>query len=219
MRVATWTLIAVLASCAPALAQVQRTYWGVDAGITPKWKVPTTFKPLFDADALVVTGSSFEIGFVRGSIRGGDWGVSYVRKSIRDTTTVSRLDTSCVGCGVFFTSPDARMSGVEVRRFASFGTIKERVQIGMNLAVGVAQIKGTVRSMAVTGTGTTIEEVDAKTLFQPCGTDIKVVPLGKLEFAVAGILGPDVKVRGSGGFDSLGYSTFSIAVVYFVGAR
>jgi hypothetical protein len=56
--------------------------------------------------------------------------------------------------------------------------------------------------------------IEAKTLFE---TD--KVPLGKLEFAVAGILAPGLKVRVGYGFDFPGYPIFSVSGVYLFGSQ
>jgi len=209
----------LLMSSVPALAQVQRTHWGVAGGFTPKWETHETFKQFFDADSATFEGTDIRLGFVRGSIVGGDWGVSFVRRSVSDRSNVSRLTGECAGCGQFFTATDARMTGVEVNKFVPFGTIKDRVQIGMNFAGGVAQLKGSVRAVSVSPAGTTAQDVEAKELFAPWGYQPNVVPLGKIEIAVAAILAPDLKLRVGGGFDFPGYNRINASLVYLIGAR
>jgi hypothetical protein len=218
--VVTAMIIGFLFSSAPADAQIRRTYWGVDGGVEPSWVVPSAFKTLFDANSVAVKGSEFRIGFVRGSIMEGDWGVSLVHKGVSDNSSVSRLQSSqCNGCGNFFTTSGASMTGVEIHKFVPFGTIRRRVQIGMNFAGGVGELNGTAHETSVSRSGTVSQDVDASTLFAPGGKVIKAVPLGKIEFAVAGILAPDLKIRASGGFDMPGYDKFSLTLVYLFGAR
>jgi hypothetical protein len=186
----------------------------------PAWEVPEPLKAFFDAESVTLKGTEFRVGFVRGSILGGDWGVSFVQKRIGDDFEVSRPRASeCATCGVSFGLPDASIRGVEFHRFASFGTIKERVQIGMNFAGGIGSLKGTVQVTSVSRTGTIVQRVEAAELFAPWGQELSIVPLAKVELAVAAIVGPDVKVRVSGGFDFPGYDRVNIAVVYFFGAR
>jgi hypothetical protein len=219
-RIVVVVVLGLLSCSVPARAQAQRTYWGVSGEVEPVWQVPSSFKVLFDADSLTFKGSEYSIGFVRGSILGGDWGVSFVHKTVSDNSNVTRLLSSqCAGCGNYFTTSGASFTGVEVHRFVPFGTIKQRVQIGMNFAGGVAELNGTVHELSVSPTGAVSQNVDASTLFAPGGHQIKVIPLAKIEFAVAGILGPDLKIRAGGGFDFPGYNKFNIAVVYFFGAR
>jgi hypothetical protein len=93
------------------------------------------------------------------------------------------------------------------------------VQIGMNFAGGVAQLKGTVQARSVSAGRTVIQQTESKELFSPWGQQLDVVPLAKIELAVAVILGPDVKVRAGGGLDFPGYDRFNIAVVYLFGVR
>lgn len=220
----TLTTVVVVLGClfcsVPAHAQARRTYWGVSGGGAPTWEVPSTFKVFFDADSVNVKGSEFRIGFVRGSILDGDWGVSFVHKTVRDNSNLTRLLSSqCAGCGNLFTTSGVSLTGVEIHRFVPFGTIKQRVQLGMNFAGGVAQSNGTVHEVSVSRTGSSSQDVAASTLLAPGGQELKAVPLAKVEFAVAGILGPDLKIRASGGFDFPGYDKFSITVVYLFGAR
>jgi hypothetical protein len=83
----------------------------------------------------------------------------------------------------------------------------------------VGQLKGTVRATSVTSTGTSVDNVDAKVLFAPWGNEMDLMPLGRIELAVAVILGPDLKVRASGGFDFPGYNIVNFGLVYLFGAR
>jgi hypothetical protein len=227
MRVVAFAIAAgLLMSPAAAQAQARRTYWGVTAGIAPAWETPTQFKTFFNADDLTFSGSDLSIGFVRGAILEGDWGVSFVRRKVSDNATVSRAQATplCANCGAFFTMSGVSMSAVEIHRFAPFGTIKQRVQIGLLASVGVASLDGTVRDQVVfTPRAGVIQsitsDVKASTLFAPAGHDLSVVPTGKLELAVAGIIGPDLKIRASGGINFPGYEKFSLSVIYLIKAR
>lgn len=226
MRVVAFVIAAgLLLTPVAAQAQARRTYWGVTAGFTPTWETPTQLKSLFNADDLTFTGSDLNIGFVRGSILEGDWGVSFVHRKVSDDASVSRAQPSlCATCGVFFTVSGVTMNGVEIHRFSPFATIKQRVQIGINLAVGVASLDGTVHERVATAprpgvVQSVTADVSPSSLISPGGHDLTVAPIGKLELAVAGIIGPDLKVRASGGLNFPGYSKFSLAVVYLIHAR
>jgi hypothetical protein len=195
---------------ANASAQPNRQYWGVEASVAPSWEVKDSFKKLFDADAIDLSGSEFRIGFVRGQTLEGDWGVSYVRQSVKDG---ARITTSTVDR----TAANVAVNGVRVNKFAPFGTIKDRVQLGMAIGIGVGSATGTVTERNLrTGISTVVE---AKHFFAPFGADIPVVPLGNLEFAVAVIGGPGFKVKASGGFNYPGTSVFTIGAVYLFGEK
>jgi hypothetical protein len=84
---------------------------------------------------------------------------------------------------------------------------------------GIGKLDGIVRQLTIAPSGTNEEVVEAETLFAPAGVEWKIVPLFKLELAVAGILGPDLKVRAGGGLNLPGYSVFNLTVSYFFGAR
>ena len=175
---------------------------------------------LFDADDIAFTGSELQIGVVRGSVAKGEWGVSFVRKNVDDESEVRRqVGVECAGCGTILTMRSTKLTGVEIHRFAPFATIKDRVQIGVNLGGGVGKLDGEVRELTIAAGGTNEQAVEAAKLFAPAGVQFKIVPLFKLELAVAGILGPDLKVRASGGLNLPGYSVFNLSVSYFFGAR
>jgi hypothetical protein len=211
----------------PASAQSRRTLWGVHGGFSPNWKVPNAFEFLFNADEIAIKGSEFRIGFVRGRIFEGDWGVSLIRKQFAEGST-SFLDVSpCddTPCGTFYTTTsNTSLLGVEVHKFAPFGTIRQRVQIGISVGGGIASMRGTLTKLNRERVGTidihqTLEDVKASELFQPGGTKLKVVPIGRLELAVAGILGPGLKVRAGGGLNLPGYSSLSVEFLYLFGVQ
>jgi hypothetical protein len=51
------------------------------------------------------------------------------------------------------------------------------------------------------------------------GEELPVVPLGRLELAVAAIVMPGLKVRASGGINYPGVATFTVGGVYLFGER
>lgn len=223
-------------------AQTALTSWGVIFGVSPTWRVPeNTLKSFFDAETTTLEGSELRIGFVRGQPLRGDWGLSLIHKRLKDGSGLvtkpralgdddTAFSTDFSGRPVVFTytSRDTTLLGAEAHRFVAFGTISERVQIGMNLAIGVGQLRGSIDRSAVFFSGTVAnpgvqaaafeaQPVEAKMLFAPWGRQVDWVPLGKVEFAVGGILTPSLKIRASGGFNMPGTQIFSINALYLFG--
>lgn len=191
----------------PATVAAQDTFWGVSAEVTPQWKSMAVFDAVYGAEELDISGGDFRVGFVRGRTIGSEWGVSFVRKSLKEGGLIATADQT------FAFQGDAGMVGVEVNRFAVFGTIRGRVQIGMIIGAGVASLRGTAR----TAQG---EIVEAKEAFSLAGnSDIPVHPIGRLEFGGAAIVTAGFKIRVSGGLDWPGTAKLTIGGVYFFGER
>ena len=115
-------------------AQDRRAHWGVSAGLAPRWTASSAWvERIYGADTIDWAGSDLRVGVVRGSDLGGDWGISFVRRSFDDG---GLYDDTYVTNGVTAT-------GVEFHRFAPFGTIRDRVQIGLEVASGVVMLDGT----------------------------------------------------------------------------
>ena len=216
LRVLTLVLL-VAVSARPALAQDQ---WGVSAGLTPSWQTANPSRFLFGADDIQMHGSEVRFGVVRGNVIGSDWGFSFVDKSIDENSTLQVDASNCLGepCGTFYrTLSETRLTGVEFYQFQPFNTWRERVQLGMVGAVGVGWLRGTINKRTVSDQGLVESAgVPADELFPPSST---LVPLMKLELAVAGIVAPGLKVRVGGGFSMPGYHTFGITLYYFVPGR
>ena len=69
-----------LATASPALAQKEPSHWGAQVSFVKSWTMADQVKKLLSGDEgseVKIEGSEFEIGFVRGSTLGGDWGVSF----------------------------------------------------------------------------------------------------------------------------------------------
>lgn len=210
-------------------AQDRRSHWGVTTGFTPNWTVPSNFKILWDADAVDYEGSEFRVGFVRGSELGGDWGVSFVRKPVKDGSVIDKT-SSFEGTrqGAIHVAEDVLLTGVEVHKFSPFVTIRNRVQVGLDYGGGVVVFDGTMETTAfmvdfiqqpdgsvvpVQG-ASTVSETDAADLF-------RAIPFsfGRLELAVAVIAAPGLKVKVKGGLNFPGTQTFSLSVNYLFSAR
>jgi hypothetical protein len=184
----------------PAAAQAQDSFWGVSASFTPTWKTPDQFKVAFQADGIDLKGSEFRAGIVRGRTLGGDWGISFVRKSLAGGSVVNKDG------GLYQFGDRVVLTGGTIERFGVFGTIKDRVQIGMLMGIGAARIEGTV-----TRNGSDVPAAEA---LAPLDQNIKFSPLARLELGLGLIVAEGFKLRVSGGLNYPGYTTFSVGGVF-----
>lgn len=217
-RITTVVLAATLGLASEVAAQTPEQ-WGVSVGMTPTWHMTDSLGFLFNADAVKLQGSELRIGVVRGWLYEGEWGLSFVDKPFDEDSSLNANVEACSRgmCGIFYrTLPDVRLTGVEFHQFRPFKTWKERVQLGTIGAIGIGWLRGNVYRRTTTEQSD-VESFDAEAgeLFPPRDT-MNVVPLLKLELAVAGILAPGFKVRASGGFSMPGYETFSVTFVYLI---
>jgi len=199
LRVLAVTLFALVVT--PTICAAQDSFWGVSASFTPTWKTPDNFKVVFRADSVDLSGSEFRVGIVRGRTPGGDWGISFVRKSLKSGGVVDGEE------GRYVLGDDVMLTGGTLERFGVFGTIKDRVQIGILMGIGAAQIKGTATRNNTTA-------VPAAEALRPLNLDIKFSPLARLELGVAIIVAEGFKVRASGGLTYPGYTTFSVGGIF-----
>ena len=233
-------LVFLLAFPPSVLAQSENSHWGVIVAFTPEWSVADgLFEDLFESQPNNLTGSEFQIGIARGRMLSGDWGVSLVRRKVKEGSTIGAREQQCEnvgsntqGCYVFgdvYRYNDVMLTGLEVHKFLPFVTVKERVQVGVNFSGGFGVYSGTATqtrhdsdfvfvppnsNRIVERAPVTTPGIEAKTLFA-----LDTVPLGKLELAVAGILAPGVKVRVGYGLDFPGYPIFSVSGVYLFGSE
>jgi hypothetical protein len=230
--------IAVFAAGAsPAAAQSLRpedpSHWGAKVSFVSSWTMADQIKKLLadDGSVLTVDGSEFEIGFVRGSRFGGDWGVSYVRKPWKDGSGDSKTSQDCFNQAQTICRPRTEvnatqnviLTGVEVHWFISFVTIKQRVQVGLNVAGGIAQTSGQVITTTDSFNPTAFNQ-QGPTAFQPVHEvetqDAKdqlfpYFPLFKLEPVVSVIVAPKIKVQVAYGVNFPSISPRVMAVVLF----
>ena len=231
---AKWLVAVALVLMAQSVNAQSR--WGLTGGFTPSWQFLQPVADLLDKE-VSISGSEFEVGVVRGRHEGGDWGLSFVRKNVKDGSMVRDLVGACFSIDrgpdtclpTTFTPIGMSVQGVEAHTYLPFVTIKRRVQIGMNLAGGVGKVSGhveerrsevdfvfdPVRRQTVPRFYETVEITEAKTLL--AGHDI--VPLAKIELAAAVLVAPGLKVRVSGGFNVPGYRTFGVTSTYLFGSR
>jgi hypothetical protein len=232
------SLFAVLSvGWVPAVASAQSpepSHWGVSFSATPKWEMADQLKELIEEDNAVVdiTGSEFTIGVVRGSQFGGDWGVSFVRKPFKDGSSVVTVEQDCFQ-STCLTSTESlimegvKLTGVEVHWFWRMVNIKQRVQIGLNIAGGIANVSGTIiettddfnvtffnpQTGQITATPRrTVETHDAAEEL------VERFPLAKLEAMGSIIVAPGLKLKVAGGLNFPAYS-FRVGLVYLIGAR
>lgn len=242
MRRCSVVLVFVVTCLAPVVAFAQATaaapspdptksHWGLSGSFTPTWKVPEALGDMFDG-TVDISGSEFTIGLVRGRSTSGDWGISFVRKPFKDGSTVSKPDEDCFDSTCFDRSTrvvtkGVVLTGAELHKFIPFGTIKGRVQIGLNLSAGVATFKGSIEETEhdydttftpgnpnpVRTPTTTVTTKDAKELVD----SLSVVPLAHLGVVVAVIAGPNVKLRWEGGLSLPGYSYARLMATILLG--
>ena len=228
---------ALLAWSSPAEAQFQfdEDFWGVSASFTPTWKSPREFRFLIGAEDLDLQGSEFRIGVVRGRVLDGEWGLSFVSQTIDEGSTVDLVknfpdEASFVcpagspasgSCGVSYTTGSmTKLYGIEAHRFIPFATFSDRVQVGMNIAGGAGWYRETVTRRLRDPNPAIPDDimiVQASELTLPRDSNTPV-PIFKVEVAAAGIVGPNLKVRASGGFGFPGNQLLSLSVVYFFGS-
>ncbi len=208
-----------------AFAQLSDSkHWGVSVSFTPKWEAMDRFRDVFVEEEGTIEGTEFTIGFARGSMRGGDWGVSFVRKPFKDGSTFSETSTDCEPAFGCFTSTrtlvfrQVYLRGVEYHWSKPFVTFADRVQVGMNISAGAGFVEGN------------IEETHELTAPPPApgfhdtfvgpakDTLWPVYPLIKVEAEGSVAIVPGVKVKVSGGFNFPGI-TARIAAVYLIGSK
>jgi hypothetical protein len=209
-----FVMMAMLICASHAAAQ---TRWGVSFAVTPSWETGPGVNHLFAADRIDMQGSEVRFGVVRGQDLGNDWGISFVRTTIANDSSLD-VDVSSCGrgtCGTFLRTLQAtQLTGIEVHQFEAFKTFRDRIQIGGLGAVGVGWLRGQVYKRT-TSDDTDVESFDTKAgeLFPPTKS---VMPLVRIEIAAAAIIVPGLKVRASGGFSMPGYHKFGVTFFYLI---
>jgi hypothetical protein len=118
------------------------------------------------------------------------------------------------------------LQGVEFHSFIPFATIKDRVQIGLNLAGGIARTRGEIEetfenvSRFTLPNGQVITNTDTSSGVFPADEIIyKYQPLGKVEAQAAFILAPSFKLKVGGGFNMPSAAAFRVGAVFLIGAK
>ena len=224
------SLLASFAVVTAASAQ-DKSSWGVSGSLVPTWTVPSKLSTMF-GDDVVISGSDFSVGIVRGRELSGDWGVSFVRQRWNDGSHVSDVSLDCQsftnGCfqsGTSYATSKVQLSGVKLHKFVPFGTIKQRVQIGLNVAGGIGYVSGNVKSDEYGINQSFVNNRNVGT--QTHSTSVLLardeiasrLPLGDLQLAVAFLTVPGLKVRAAGGVNFPGTTSFTLTGVYFFGGK
>lgn len=253
--------MAVMVFAGPASAQ-DKSSWGVQVSVTPSWETfPALESRAFgassepwDAENLIepgskiflrrligdwlgagtdVSGSDLTVGVVRGNINGGEWGVSYVRRNIDDSSRIENMGLECFGPSGDFCVAKGRtyelhsvsMNGAEVYKFIPLFRVN-RIQIGAMLAGGVARMGGsaTKRALAPSITsqtltqfavnaGYTVQEVSAADML--ANLDVSsIFPLARAEVTVAVRVTQHLRVKAGGGFNHPGIAKISVGTTY-----
>ncbi len=228
--------VCVVLLSGPALAFAQQPHsssWGVVSSVNPEWKAGSPFDRLFSG-SVDIAGSDFSIGIARGRELGGDWGVSYVRQRWNDGSGVTDIEqdcssapNACLNAGEFYRTQNVVVSGILVHKFVPFGTIKRRVQLGLNVAGGVGSVSGTIEKHSLfpdytfdrTGRPTAIVQRETVEMIPAKEELLSTYPMGKVQAAVAVIVAPGLKVRFAGGIDFPGTNKFSVTGLYLFGAK
>lgn len=223
--------VVLLVGASTGLAQdARQSHWGISASLVPRWSFPDALADVWDLES-DMTGSEFRAGVVRGSDGGGDWGVSFVKKTIDDNSVVQLREQACVQLpggaaecarGAYHRTRGAGMRGVEAYLFMPFATIR-RTQIGVTLAGGVAQIQGTsdrfIEHLIVNGSTVTrgtdsIGAAPFKETFQELPQDWTVTPIGRVELGVGYLVAPGFKIRASAGVNFPGFHRIGFHAQY-----
>ena len=212
LRSMSFFFFAALGVATPLLAQEipidpDPSHWGVQISISP-WSAGEKFRGLMDARDLDISGRSVRVGISRGRMRGSEWGVTYLRRTINEG---SRL-VDYLGRTYNF-GESVRLTGVMGEQFGSFGTIANRVQIGVLIGGGLAKVEGLVFPSSGG------EPRDAREVLTLFAHETSFQLLARAEIGAAILVAPGVKVRVSGGFDWPGTTVVTITGLYFFGGQ
>jgi hypothetical protein len=233
------TLSLTLWSSVAAAQEIDEGRWGVNVSFAPKWgdREAIRTKLQWGNEDFPFEGSEILVGFVRDNARGGDWGVSYVRKPIKDMTiATSSTEQNCFGpnnsiCETFVletsnSSQSVVVDGVEIHWFVPF-VRANRFRLGVNIGGGAGFSSGRVAYFE-TFTSTLTQPgfpplVQVDTFFDEtdAGGDIigRVVPLIKVEVQAAIEAAPGLVVKFAAGLNTPAAPSLRVGAAYMFGAR
>lgn len=194
-------LALVCGLAAEAAAQEQKPAWGVSASFTPRWTTPQGVKVIFLAEEVSLEGQDLRLGIVRGRTQGSDWGISFVRQTIKAGGVVDRDGVRDV------LERDIQITGAVLENYGAIITIERRVQIALVTSVGAGSIRGTARRDG-------IEDVEFNEVLKLGGYNTRVSPLVRFELALGIIAAQGLKLKVSGGYNYPGVSRISLGGVY-----
>jgi hypothetical protein len=209
--------VLVLTSHVPAHAQFLEDFeerlWGVQVSFTPEWRSEDLGGDLLKLQRLDIAGSDFTVGFARGRMRSGHWGLSLLRQRWKDAAICN--DSEC-----FESTGSAWLQGFAANWFVPFGSpfAGDRVQAGMHVDVGGGWLQGTMRVDEVAADGAPLaragQEIPVAEILPDPWSKIPV-PLFRAEAAVAVTVAPGLKVIGSGGYGLPFRRRIGVSVAYF----
>src|SRR5690349_15484739 len=149
--VALMVVLAGVSAANPAFAQGKLpdpSHWGASFSTTPSWDLAPQLKKLIqdDSTSVNIQGSEFEVGIVRGSRRGGDWGVSLVSKAFNNGSSIVSNDEACFQASSCLPTREThvlqgvKLTGVEVHKFIRVANITKHAQVGLNIGGGIAKV-------------------------------------------------------------------------------
>ena len=133
-------LLAGSPASAQFLEQFEESLWGVQASLTPEWRSAGLVRDIFGFEKFDLSGSDFTVGFARGRMRSGHWGLSFLRQEWREVSVCGDLE--CYGA-----TGSVRLRGVTANWFVPFGSpfAGDRLQVGMHVDAGAGWFQGNVR--------------------------------------------------------------------------
>ncbi len=195
------------------LEDFEERLWGVQFSFTPEWRSEELGGDLLGLPRLDISGSDFTVGFARGRLRSGHWGLSLLRQRWQEAAICT--DSEC-----FESTGSAWLQGFAANWFLPFGSpfAGDRVQAGMHVDVGAGWLQGAVRVDEVSLDGAPLAregmEIPAAEVLPDPWSRVPV-PLFRAEVAVAVTVAPGLKVIGSGGYGLPFTRRFGISVAYF----
>jgi hypothetical protein len=211
------------------------SHWGASFSMTPSWNLASGLRNLIqdNSSSVDIQGSELTVGIVRGSRRGGDWGVSLVSKPFKDGSGFVQTGQFCLqsnNCRPTLETDvmqGVKLTGVEVHKFFRFVNIADRAQIGLNIAGGIAGVSGTIvkttDDFQVTGFNpqngqATVVPTHVVENRKAADELLPKFPLLKLEVEGAAIITPALKAKVSGGLNFPGVG-MRVGLVYLFGSN
>jgi hypothetical protein len=209
--------VLLLTGSAPVHAQFLEDFeerlWGVQFSFTPEWQSVDQTTSLLKFDRFDLSGSDFTVGFARGRMRSGHWGLSLLRQRWQEAVI-------CTNAECYEANGSLWLQGFAANWFVPFGSpfAGDRVQAGMHVDVGGGWLQGTMRVDEVAADGAPLaragQEIPVAEILPDPWSKIPV-PLFRAEAAVAVTVAPGLKVIGSGGYGLPFRRRIGVSVAYF----
>lgn len=214
-----WMLTAVFlaAGSVPAHAQFLEDFeerlWGVQVSFTPEWLSVDQGGKILELESIGMSGSDFAVGFARGRMRSGHWGLSLMRQRWQEAAI-------CTASECYDAGGSGWLQGFAANWFLPFGSpfAGDRLQAGMQVDLGGGWFQGTARvadpPAGAAPSDRVGAEVPASDILPDRWQNIPV-PLFRAEVAVAVTVAPGLKVIGSGGYGLPFKRRIGISIAYF----